>query len=56
MAIGKDWKGRISPLLYAVAILLAFVLPWFSLAIYVAVALTWIVPDRRIERVFVARE
>ena len=50
-AIGKDVKGKISPVLYVVAILLAFVDPRLSGAIYVAVALIWLVPDRRIERV-----
>ena len=49
-AIGSDIKGKISPLLYAAAIPLAFVLPWLSIAIYVLVALIWLIPDRRIER------
>ena len=48
-ALGSDIKGKISPLLYAVAIPLAFVLPWLSIAIYVLVALLWLIPDRRIE-------
>jgi len=48
-AIGRDVKGKISPLLYATAILLAFVNEWIADAIYVAVALIWLVPDRRIE-------
>jgi uncharacterized membrane protein len=56
LAIGSDWKGKLSPALYAAAIFLAFVLPWISLAIYVVVALIWIVPDRRIERILVAKE
>jgi len=50
-ALGTDIKGKISPALYAVAILLAFVSPWISIAIYVMVALIWLVPDRRIESV-----
>jgi hypothetical protein len=51
-AIGRDWKGRASPLAYLAAILAAaFVSPWLAQAIYVAVALIWLVPDRRIERV-----
>ena len=50
-AIGKDLKGKVSPVLYIAAILLAFVDPRLSGAIYVAVALIWLVPDRRIERV-----
>ena len=49
-AIGRDTKGKMSPLLYALAIPTAFVAPWISMAIYVLVALIWIVPDTRIER------
>jgi len=48
-ALGRDLKGKISPVLYAVAIGLAFVYPWLSIAIYVLVTLMWLVPDRRIE-------
>ena len=50
-AIGQDWKGKISPVLYAIAIPLALYFPWVSFALYCAVALIWLVPDRRIERV-----
>jgi uncharacterized membrane protein len=50
LALGKDFKGKISPVLYAVAIPLAFVAPGVSMAIYVAVAILWFIPDRRIER------
>src|SRR4029077_18333942 len=49
-AIGEDAKGKASALLYASAILLAFVRPWIADALYVLVALMWFVPDRRIER------
>ena len=49
--IGKDWKGNGSIVLYILAIGLAFISQWISLAIYVFVALMWIVPDRRIENV-----
>jgi len=49
-AIGSDWKGKLSPVLYLAAIPLAFVSHWIAQAIYVAVALIWLVPDRRIER------
>jgi uncharacterized membrane protein len=49
-AIGKDAKGKISPLLYVSAIVLAFIQPWIANAIYAAVALIWIIPDRRIEK------
>lgn len=55
-AIGNDWKGKLSPVLYVVAITLAFLSPWLSVAIYVFVALMWVVPDRRIERVLVGKE
>jgi len=50
-AIGKDFKGNISVVVYAVAIPLAFSLGWVSQLLYVAVALMWLVPDRRIEKV-----
>jgi uncharacterized membrane protein len=55
-AIGNDWKGKLSPVLYVVAIVLAFLSPWISVAIYVFVALMWVVPDRRIERVLTEKE
>ena len=48
-AVGGDAKGKISLAGYALAILLAFVLPWASCAIYVGIALIWLIPDRRIE-------
>jgi uncharacterized membrane protein len=51
-AIGDDRKGRLSLLAYVVAFGLAFVEPWISVAIFVAVALIWIVPDRRVARMF----
>jgi uncharacterized membrane protein len=47
--IGNDRKGKLSPAAYVAAILLAGVEPWVSVAIYVGVALMWLVPDRRIE-------
>jgi uncharacterized membrane protein len=49
-AIGRDLKGKLSALLYASAILLAFVRAWIADALFVLVALIWFVPDRRIER------
>ena len=55
-AVGVDWKGKLSPVLYLVAIGAAFVSQWLSLAVYAAVAVIWFVPDRRIERVLVHRE
>jgi uncharacterized membrane protein len=48
-ALGSDVKGKLSPALYIAAIGLAFVNQWISDAIYVAVALMWLIPDRRIE-------
>jgi uncharacterized membrane protein len=51
-AVGSDTKGRLSMALYASAIPLAFLNPWISDALYVAVALMWLVPDPRIERTF----
>jgi uncharacterized membrane protein len=49
-ALGRDVKGKISPVLYLVGIVCAFALPWVSYGLYVLVALMWLVPDRRIER------
>jgi uncharacterized membrane protein len=49
-ALGSDVKGKVSPVLYLAAVGLAFVLPYLAHAIYVFVALMWLVPDRRIER------
>ena len=48
-AVGRDLKGKLSAALYAAAIPLAFAREWISDAIYVLVALMWLVPDRRIE-------
>jgi uncharacterized membrane protein len=49
-ALGRDWKGKVSPLIYIVAIGSTFWLPWLAQIAYVAVALLWLIPDRRIER------
>lgn len=51
-AVGKDWKGKLSPLIYIVGIAFSLCTPWSWLAMvmYVAAALLWLVPDRRIER------
>jgi uncharacterized membrane protein len=49
-AIGGDWKGKVSPLLYLVGILLTFVAAWIAQLVYLVVALLWLAPDRRIER------
>src|SRR5207253_2124370 len=55
VAVGRDWKGKASPFGYAAAIGLSFVSPWLSEAIYVAMALIWLVPDRRLERTITGR-
>ena len=55
-AVGGDWKGKLSPVLYAVAIAVAFWSQWVSLSLYVFVALVWLIPDRRIENVLRNRE
>ena len=49
-AIGDDLKGKASLAMYALSIPLAFVRPWISIGLYIAVALVWLVPDRRIEK------
>src|SRR6476660_2057588 len=49
-ALGRDFKGKISIALNVAAVPLAFVKPWISCALYVIVAVIWLVPDRRIER------
>jgi uncharacterized membrane protein len=50
-AIGKDWKGKLSPVLYSIGIAVSFLRPWVASCIYATVALMWLIPDRRIERV-----
>jgi uncharacterized membrane protein len=49
-ALGRDVKGKLSVVLYVAGVVLAFIYPWASVAIYVFVALMWFVPDRRIEK------
>ena len=49
-AVGRDWKGKVSPLLYVGGIALSLYFPWAAQAVYVFVALMWLVPDRRIEQ------
>lgn len=56
VAIGNDLKGKLSLLLYAIAIPSAFFHQWIAGAVYVVVALMWLIPDRRIERVIAERE
>lgn len=49
-AIGKDWKGKLSPVFYALGIAASFLQPRIAGGIYIFVALIWLIPDRRIER------
>jgi uncharacterized membrane protein len=53
--IGRDLKGKLSPVIYVVGILLAFVEPWLALGPFVVVALMWLVPDRRVEHYLESR-
>jgi uncharacterized membrane protein len=49
-AIGGDWKGRLSPVLYIVAIVATLLSPWIAQAVLLIAALIWLIPDRRIEK------
>ncbi len=55
-AVRGDWKGKLSPVIYIIAIPMAFLSEWVSLGLYVLVALIWLVPDRRIEHVLASEE
>lgn len=55
-ALGSDWKGKLSPIIYLAAIPLAFLSPWISNGLYTFAALLWLIPDRRIERALAKRE
>jgi uncharacterized membrane protein len=55
-AVAMDWKGKLSPPAYILAMILACWMPWMSSLIYVAIALLWLVPDRRIEKVYNHKE
>jgi TMEM175 potassium channel family protein len=55
-AIGRDFKGKASPILYAIGIVTALFAPWIAGGIYVLVALMWVIPDQRIERAILKRE
>jgi uncharacterized membrane protein len=48
-AVGRDLKGKLSPVLYVSGIALSFVTPWLGIALYTVVAIVWLVPDRRLE-------
>lgn len=54
-ALGRDFKGKLSPFLYLAGMGAAFVSPWLSGAFYVAVAAMWLIPDRRMERAIALR-
>lgn len=54
-AIGKDWKGKFSPIIYLIALLISIERPVVSLILYAVVAFMWIVPDKRIERMYSAK-
>jgi hypothetical protein len=54
--VGKDWKGKLSPLIYVLAIAVVRFSPGLANALYASVALLWLVPDRRIERVLTRDE
>jgi uncharacterized membrane protein len=54
-AIGSDRKGRLSLVMYVVALACSFVVPWISIGFFVTVAIIWFIPDRRVERVIVKR-
>ncbi|HEX6185978.1 MAG TPA: TMEM175 family protein [Pyrinomonadaceae bacterium] len=49
-ALGNDFKGKVSVVFYATAVLLSFVSPWLACGLYVLVAVMWLIPDRRIEQ------
>ena len=51
IALGRDWKGKLSIVVYVVAIAVSPFVPWLSIALYIVVAAVWLVPDRRVERV-----
>jgi uncharacterized membrane protein len=55
-AVGRDWKGKLSPVFYLAAIPIAFVSPWIASGLYVFAALLWLIPDPRIERKLEKRE
>ncbi|HEY4198346.1 MAG TPA: TMEM175 family protein [Mucilaginibacter sp.] len=56
IAMGEDWKGKLSIVIYAIGVAVAFKWPQISCALYVVVACMWFIPDRRIERKVIHRE
>ena len=55
-AVGGDWKGKLSPIVYLLAIVSTFWVKWIAQALYVFIALIWLIPDRRIERIMQRNE
>jgi uncharacterized membrane protein len=55
-AVGRDLKGKVSPALYCIGIALSFADRWLGLAVYVVIALMWLIPDRRVERAVTASQ
>lgn len=55
-ALGRDLKGKASPILYLSGIALAFVSPWLAMLVFTIVAVMWLVPDRRVERYLATRQ
>ena len=55
-AVGRDWKGKLSPVLYIAAIVATLLAPWISEGIFVAAALIWFIPDRRIEKALTRKD
>ena len=53
LALGRDFKGKISMIFYALAIAISFINSWFACALYVLVAIMWLIPDRRIEKTLI---
>lgn len=52
-ALRDDWKGKVSPILYTIGIVASLKIQWLGIAMYVLVALIWLIPDKRIERMFI---
>ena len=52
-AIGSDRKGKVSLAVYLIALACSFAAPWISIALFIAVAIIWFIPDRRVERLLI---
>ena len=55
-ALGADWKGKISPVFYATGVAMSFFQPWIAVCIYSVVAVMWLIPDRRLQRVLETKD